>query len=120
MKNFYSPYFSEHQKMTFKDEIFQIPDKFNSVIFDVTDYKSIVESKPKVKDIIKTNGSYLCSIINNSGIALGGPVRYLDIEVFKKQFDVNYFGLISVTKIFLDLLIESNSHPLKNKIKAPR
>jgi len=94
----------------------KFPDKFNSVIFDVTDYKSIVESKPKVKDIIKTNGSYLCSIINNSGIALGGPVRYLDIEVFKKQFDVNYFGLISVTKIFLDLLIESNSHPLKNKI----
>ena len=94
----------------------KFPDKFNSVIFDVTDYKSIEESKSKVKDIIKSNDSYLSSIINNAGIALGGPIQYLDLEVFKKQFDVNYFGLISVTKIFLDLLIESNSRPLKNKI----
>ena len=92
------------------------PDKFKSVIFDVTDYKSIEDSKSRVKDIIKSNNSYLCSIINNSGIALGGPIQYLDLEIFKKQFDVNYFGLISVTKIFLDLLIKSNTRPLKNKI----
>ena len=65
----------------------RFPDKFNSVIFDVTDYKSIEESKSKVKDIIKSNDSYLSSIINNSGIALGGPIQYLDLEVFKKQFD---------------------------------
>ena len=70
----------------------RFPDKFNSVIFDVTDYKSIEESKSKVKDIIKSNDSYLSSIINNAGIALGGPIQYLDLEVFKKQFDVNYFG----------------------------
>ena len=94
----------------------KFPDKFSSIIFDVTDYKSIENSKTKVQDIIKSNNSYLCSIINNSGIALGGPVQYLDLEVFKKQFDVNYFGLISVTKIFLDLLIVSNTRPLKNKI----
>ena len=94
----------------------KFPNKFNSVIFDVTDYKSIEESKTGVKKILKANDSYLCSIINNSGIALGGPVQYLDIEIFKKQFEVNFFGLISVTKIFLDLLIESNTRPLKNKI----
>ena len=40
----------------------------------------------------------------------------LDVEVYKKQFEVNYFGLINVTKTFLDLLIDSNKYPLKNKI----
>ena len=90
--------------------------KFDYIIFDVRDKDAIENSKIEVVDILKRNNSYLCSVINNSGIALGGPVKYLDIEVFKKQFDVNYFGLINVTKTFLDLLIDSNTHPLKNKI----
>ena len=91
-------------------------EKFDYIIFDVRDKDAIENSKIEVVDILKRNNSYLCSVINNSGIALGGPVKYLDIEVFKKQFDVNYFGLINVTKTFLDLLIDSNTHPLKNKI----
>jgi len=89
---------------------------FDYVIFDVREQNTIKKSKSKVISILEKNNSYLCSIINNSGIAIGGPVQYLDIEIFKKQFDVNYFGLISVTKIFLDLLIQSNTYPLKNKI----
>jgi len=92
------------------------PDKFNYVIFDVTKRDDIIKAKDEVELILKTNNSYLCSVINNSGIALAGPVRYLDVKVFKKQFDVNYFGLINVTQIFLDLLIDSNKYPLKNKI----
>ena len=91
-------------------------EKFDYIIFDVRDKDAIENSKIQVVDILKRNNSYLCSVINNSGVALGGPVKYLDIEVFKKQFDVNYFGLINVTKTFLDLLIDSNTHPLKNKI----
>ena len=89
---------------------------FDYVIFDVREQNTIKKSKSKVISILEKNNSYLCSIINNSGIAIGGPVQYLDKEIFKKQFDVNYFGLISVTKIFLDLLIQSNTYPLKNKI----
>ena len=89
---------------------------FDYVIFDVREQNTIKKSKSKVISILEKNNSYLCSIINNSVIAIGGPVQYLDIEIFKKQFDVNYFGLISVTKIFLDLLIQSNTYPLKNKI----
>ena len=94
----------------------KFPNQFKSIIFDVTDKDAINQSVPIVIDFLKQNKTYLCSVINNAGIALGGPVRYLDIEVFKKQFDVNYFGLINVTKAFLDLLIDSNTHPLKNKI----
>ena len=94
----------------------KFPESFSSLILDVTNEDQIKEVKNQVEDILKENNRYLCSIINNSGIALGGPVRYLDIKQFKKQFDVNFFGLISVTKTFLDLLISSNNYPLKNKI----
>ena len=91
-------------------------DKFKSIILDVTDKDAIYNSVATVKEFLEQNKSYLCSIINNAGIGIGGPLRYLDIEIYKKQFDVNFFGLINVTKAFLDLLIESNNYPLKNKI----
>lgn len=92
------------------------PDKFDYVIFDVTNKEAIENSRKKVESIISKNNSYLTCVINNAGIALGGPLRYLDIDIYKKQFEVNYFGLINVTKTFLDLLIDSNKYPLKNKI----
>ena len=91
-------------------------DKFDYVLFDVTNKEAIENSKDQVESIINKNNSYLTCIINNAGIALGGPLRYLDIDIYKKQFEVNYFGLINVTKTFLDLLIDSNNYPLKNKI----
>jgi len=55
-------------------------------------------------------------LINNAGVGLGGPVRYLDVDHFRKQFEVNLFGLIEVTQTFLDLLINSNKYKMKNKI----
>ena len=98
-------YFEENYKNNFK-----------SIILDVTKKKDIENAKKEVEKILLENKSYLCSIVNNSGIALGGPVRYLDVDIFRKQFEVNFFGLIEVTKTFMDLLIESNKYKMKNKI----
>ena len=79
------------------------------------------EEKISVLKKLTANGQHndyinILAGTEDAGIAIGGPLRYLDIEIYKKQFDVNLFGLINVTKAFLDLLIESNNYPLKNKI----
>jgi len=89
---------------------------FFEVIFDVTKKEEIEAGKEEVEKILSENNSYLSCIINNAGIALGGPVRYLDVDIFRKQFEVNFFGLIEVTKCFMNLLIESNKYKMKNKI----
>ncbi len=89
---------------------------FYEVIFDVTNKDAILKGKIEVERILKENNSYLSCLINNAGIAVGGPVRYLDVDFFRHQFEVNFFGLIEVTKIFLDLLIDSNKYKMKNKI----
>lgn len=89
---------------------------FYEVIFDVTNKDAILKGKIEVEKILKENNSYLSCLINNAGIAVGGPVRYLDVDFFRHQFEVNFFGLIEVTKIFLDLLIDSNKYKMKNKI----
>jgi short-subunit dehydrogenase len=89
---------------------------FYEIIFDVTNKDAILKGKIEVERILKENNSYLSCLINNAGIAIGGPVRYLDVDFFRHQFEVNFFGLIEVTKIFLDLLIDSNKYKMKNKI----
>ena len=91
-------------------------DNFKSVIFDVTKKDEILNAKKEVESYLKEKNTYLSCVINNAGIALGGPVRYLDVDIFRKQFEVNFFGLIEVTKCFLDLLIDSNKYTMKNKI----
>ena len=77
-------------------------ENFYPLIFDVRDEEAISKSAIKVENIIGNNG--IDCLINNSGIALGGPVLHLSKEVFKEQFDVNLFGIVSVTNIFSKLL----------------
>jgi hypothetical protein len=89
---------------------------FFPVKFDVTKKDEIEAGKKEVEKILSDNNSYLSCVINNAGIALGGPTRYLDVDVYRKQFEVNFFGLIEVTKCFLDLLIDNNDYKMKNKI----
>jgi len=94
----------------------QYKENFFPVKFDVTKKEEIENAKVEVEKILSAKNSYLSCVINNAGIALGGPVRYLDVDVFRKQFEVNFFGLIEVTKVFLDLLIKNNNYTMKNKI----
>ena len=75
---------------------------FYSLIFDVRDEDAIKKSALKVEETVGGNG--VDCLINNSGIALGGPSLHLSKEVFKEQFDVNLFGVVSVTNIFSKLL----------------
>ena len=91
-------------------------DNFFEVVFDVTKKEEILNAKNEIKVILENKKSYLSCLINNAGIGLGGPVRYLDVDHFRKQFEVNFFGLIEVTKIFLNMLIDSNKYSMKNKI----
>ena len=80
----------------------EFPDNYTPLIFDVTDYQAIDQSVAQVKE--KLNGQPLTGLINNSGIALSGPLLQTSIEDFKRQFEVNLFGLIKVTQSFLPLL----------------
>ena len=93
----------------------ELGDNFKALIFDVTNLESIQNSVEIVKSNLKTN-ECLSGLINNAGIALGGPITLIDTEIFRKQFDVNFFGLIDVTKAFLPLLGASKKSPYKGKI----
>ncbi|MDZ7604107.1 MAG: SDR family oxidoreductase [Cyclobacteriaceae bacterium] len=75
---------------------------FHPLVFDVTDEEAIAAAVLEVERLLK--GGVLAGLINNSGIAVGGPVMHLPLSEFRRQFDVNVFGLIAVTKAFLPML----------------
>ena len=77
-------------------------ENFYPLIFDVTDQKAIEASVDQVKGVIMDEG--LSCLINNAGIAVGGPVMHLDVSDYQRQFDVNFLGVIAVTKAYLPLL----------------
>ena len=81
---------------------------FHALIFDVTNHKVVKDSVSEVKKI--TGDSGLACLINNAGIAVSGPVMHLSIEDYQRQFDVNLFGVIAVTKAFLPLLGAVNQY----------
>ncbi len=82
---------------------------FYPLFFDVTDFKAVEAAYDQLNSEIGNVG--LGGLINNAGIAIGGPFMDLSIDEFKHQFEVNVFGLIKVTQTFLPLLGAKENHP---------
>lgn len=77
-------------------------DSFTPLIFDVTNEESILEAAEQVRNQI--NGNNLLGLVNNAGIAIGGPLMHQPIADFRKQIEVNLIGQLTVTQAFLPLL----------------
>ncbi|HXN09253.1 MAG TPA: SDR family NAD(P)-dependent oxidoreductase [Candidatus Acidoferrales bacterium] len=67
---------------------------------DVTDTASVKAACTHVL----SSGVPLHGLVNNAGIAIGGPVEFLPIEEWRRLFDVNVFGAVATTQIFLPQL----------------
>jgi NAD(P)-dependent dehydrogenase (short-subunit alcohol dehydrogenase family) len=46
----------------------------------------------------------LGGLVNNAGFAVSAPMEYIPMELLRQQFEVNYFGQVSVTQAFLPLI----------------
>jgi NAD(P)-dependent dehydrogenase (short-subunit alcohol dehydrogenase family) len=73
--------------------------------FDVTDEAAIKNALAVVQE--KRNVNQPFSLINNAGIAVPGPLEDLPLHDLRRQFEVNVFGVLRVTQIFLPLIRES-------------
>ena len=75
---------------------------FTPLLFDVTDQAAIAAAARKVEQAL--GGATLAGLVNNAGIAVAGPLIYLNIEDFERQFAVNVTGPLIVTQAFAPLL----------------
>ncbi len=49
----------------------------------------------------------LTFLINNAGVALGGPVENIPLGLYREVFEINFFGLISLTQKLIPEVINS-------------
>ncbi len=53
------------------------------------------------------DGFVIDTVITNSGVALGGPIEDIPMELYRKTFEINFFGAISVIKAAIPSIIEA-------------
>lgn len=73
------------------------------VRLDVTSAKEAVDAAELVAASLGSE-TRLRSIVNNAGIAVGGPLEFLDLDELRRQLEVNVVGQLAVTQAFLPLL----------------
>jgi NAD(P)-dependent dehydrogenase (short-subunit alcohol dehydrogenase family) len=76
--------------------------RLTPVIIDVTDEAAIAAAVKTIAD--QVGGAGLDGLVNNAGIARGGPLEYLPLEEWRTQLDVNVIGQVAVTQAFIPLL----------------
>ena len=53
------------------------------------------------------DGRRVTGLVNNAGIAVPGPIELLPTGEWRRQFEVNVFGTVAVTRALLPRLVES-------------
>jgi NAD(P)-dependent dehydrogenase (short-subunit alcohol dehydrogenase family) len=69
---------------------------------DVTDQPAIDSAIAKASELAGEAG--LRAVINNAGIVVAGPLEYVTAAEWRNQFDVNFFGMVELTRAALPLL----------------
>jgi NAD(P)-dependent dehydrogenase (short-subunit alcohol dehydrogenase family) len=75
-----------------------------ALVLDVTDEDTIARAAASTPE--------LDVLVNNAGISLdtGTPVTETDVEIFRRTYETNVFGVVAVTNAFLPALRRS-AHP---------
>ncbi|SDY86169.1 oxidoreductase [Bacillus sp. 166amftsu] len=76
---------------------------------DVTDQKSIQAFQLFLKELNQVD-----LLVNNAGYASGGFIEEIPIEEYRKQFETNVFGAISISQIVLPYMRKQKSGKIIN------
>lgn len=76
--------------------------KLHPVHLDVTDDVSIASAVAHVDESVGEAG--LAALVNNAGVAVGGPLEHLDLDDLRHQLEVNVVGQVAVTQAALPLI----------------
>jgi NAD(P)-dependent dehydrogenase (short-subunit alcohol dehydrogenase family) len=77
-------------------------DKVRPLVFDVTDAAGVVAAAEEVRVVLA--GQTLKGLVNNAGMALGGPLALQPVDEIRRVFEVNVLGAVTVSQAFIPLL----------------
>lgn len=75
---------------------------FTPLLFDVTDAAAVRRGAEQAAAAL--GSETLTGLVNNAGIAVPGPLLFLDIDELRHQLEVNVIGQMVVTQAFAPLL----------------
>jgi NAD(P)-dependent dehydrogenase (short-subunit alcohol dehydrogenase family) len=73
--------------------------RIEPVIIDVTDDASVTSAAETIGHSL--DGTGLAGLVNNAGVALAGPLEFVDVDEFQRQLDVNVTGALRTTQAML-------------------
>jgi NAD(P)-dependent dehydrogenase (short-subunit alcohol dehydrogenase family) len=77
-------------------------ERIEPVIIDVSDDASVASAAESIGDAVGNRG--LAGLVNNAGIAVAGPLEFIDIDDFQRQLDVNVTGVLRTTQAMMPLI----------------
>jgi hypothetical protein len=80
----------------------EFDDRFTPLLFDVTDAAAVNRAAEETAAAL--GNATLAGLVNNAGIAVAGPLLYLDVDELRHQLEVNVTGQLIVTQAFVPLL----------------
>lgn len=103
----------------------QKKDRIKIVKLDVTKEEDIIRLHEEVNKFLNSGGpvNQLFGLVNNAGILLNRGVEYAkapSVDDFKKMFEVNLFGMVRMSRMFLPLLRKSNGRIVNISSQAAR
>ena len=81
-----------------------IAEKMIILQMNVTKDSDVHEVYEKVKRDLQNSRHVLWAVVNNAGINSSCPLEWGTMDNYYKQFEVNLFGVVRVTRVFLPLL----------------
>ena len=82
----------------------QVTGDVTPVIIDVTKREQIDATLERIESEV----GHLHGLVNNAGIGIGGPVELLTDDEWRWQFEVNFFGVVTLTREAMPLVNKAN------------
>ncbi len=101
-KNYKVYEFSRHQV--------PLPKGVTHITCDISD---AAQSKAAVAQVLSAEGR-IDLLVNNAGFGISGAVEFTETADVRKQFDVNFFGLVDLTKEVIPVLRQQGSGCIVN------
>jgi NAD(P)-dependent dehydrogenase (short-subunit alcohol dehydrogenase family) len=83
-------------------------DRLRTLYLDVTESSSIEAAISTIRE----GSGRLDALINNAGITVNGPLEFIQLSDLRRQFEVNFFGVVAMTQAALPLLRETTGRIL--------
>ena len=96
---------SEGSKQLLRSAVFE--DKMHVLEMDVTNDENVRRVYREVTKDLESNGDQLWAVVNNAGMFACGHIEWGTIDTYSRVFNVNVFGMVRVTRVFLPLIKQS-------------